>query len=30
MDDFMKIANWPFAAARLEQAAGIERTSEGA
>ena len=30
VDNFMKIANWPFAAARLEQAAGIERTSEGA
>ena len=30
VDNFMKIANWPFAAARLEQAAGMERTSQGA
>ncbi len=30
VDNFMKIANWPFAAARLEQAQGPERTSEGA
>jgi len=30
VDNFMKIANWPFAAARLEQAEGSERRSEGA
>lgn len=30
VDNFMKIANWPFAAARLEHAMGGERMAEGA
>jgi Fe-Mn family superoxide dismutase len=30
VDNFMKIANWPFAAARLEQAQGGEHMAEGA
>jgi Fe-Mn family superoxide dismutase len=30
VDNFMKIANWSFAATRLEQAGGVARASEGA